>query len=366
MKTEKITKIILIISIILTASLTGCLRTESGEQHQDVKSLTVLTYDSFDSTGSIVTDFMNMTGYEVTVIRAGDAGGVLERALQMSGVESFDIILGLDSTYAPIALDNNLLMPHGVIPPNNISLLGSTIQDDRLMPYDQGFVCLNYDVQFLTENNLSVPNSLWDLTSAEWRGKVAIPSPETSSPGRMFLAATAGGDWGNDENRSWSDWWASMVSNELIITSGWSEAYEVRYSGGYGVYYDGFIGDAAVVLSYCHSPGAEAFWGGGVTNSVALDVPASSILQVEYVAISSDTSDNEGAKEFINHLLSESTQSTLPETNVMYPVIETLSVPEGPYANNSVIPSAPTVLSATQISESMDEWLTIWISSVSS
>ena len=366
MKTNEIIKSILLVSIITTSSLAGCLSTESEDGNQDVKSLTVLTYDSFDSTGSIVTDFTNMTGYEVTVIRAGDAGGVLERALQMSGVEAFDIILGLDSTYAPIALDNNLLMSHGVDPPNNISLLGSTIQDDRLMPYDQGFVCLNYDQRFLTENNLSVPDSLWDLTNEEWKGKVAIPSPETSSPGRMFLAATAGADWGVDENRSWDEWWTSMASNDLIITSGWSEAYEVRYSGGYGVYYDGFIGDATAVLSYCHSPGAEAFWGGGVTDSIALDVPASSILQVEYVAISSDASDKEGAKEFIKHLLGETTQSTLPETNVMYPVIETLSVPEGPYANNSLIPSNPTILTASQISDSMDEWLTIWISSVSS
>ena len=140
MNIEKMTKTILTVIIILTTSLTGCLRSELEEQNQDRNSLTVLTYDSFDSTGSIVTDFTNMTGYDVTVIRAGDAGGVLERALQMSGVESFDVILGLDSTYAPIALDNNLLIPHGVIPSNNISLLGSTIQDDRLMPYDQGFV----------------------------------------------------------------------------------------------------------------------------------------------------------------------------------------------------------------------------------
>ena len=366
MKPQNKKKTIITVLIILTTSLSGCLSTESEEQNQEVKSLTVLTYDSFDATGSIVNDFRNITGYEVTVIRAGDAGGVLERALQMTGVEAFDIILGLDSTYAPIALDNNLLIPHDVIPPHNISLLGSTIQDDRLMPYDQGFVCLNYDARFLSENNLSVPSSLWDLTSTDWKGKVAIPSPETSSPGRMFLAATAGGDWTNDNGGNWSDWWASMANNDLIITSGWSEAYEVRYSGGYGVYYDGFIGDAAVVLSYCHSPGAEAFWGGGVTNSIALDVPDSSILQVEYVAISSDTTDNEGAKEFIKHLLSESTQSTLPETNVMYPVIETQSIPEGPYANNSIIPSSPTILTASQISESMDEWLTIWISSVSS
>ena len=57
MNIEKMTKTILTVIIILTTSLTGCLRSELEEQNQDRNSLTVLTYDSFDSTGSIVTDF---------------------------------------------------------------------------------------------------------------------------------------------------------------------------------------------------------------------------------------------------------------------------------------------------------------------
>lgn len=50
-----------------------------------------------------------------------------------------------------------------------------------------------------------------------------------------------------------------MKNNDVIVTSGWTEAYEIHYSGGYGVWTEGHIGDAAITVSYCHSPGVEAF-----------------------------------------------------------------------------------------------------------
>ena len=65
-----------------------------------------------------------------------------------------------------------------------------------------------------------MPTSLWDLTSSEFSGKVAIPSPETSSPGRAFMLSTIN-YFANDEDNStdWTDWWSAMASNDATITS---------------------------------------------------------------------------------------------------------------------------------------------------
>ena len=76
----------------------------------------------------------------------------------------------------------------------------------------------------------------------------------------------------NDEDNQtdWTDWWTAMESNDAIITSGWTEAYVTHYTGGYGEYIEGYVGDAHMVVSYCHSPGVESWYNDNWTKSAAL------------------------------------------------------------------------------------------------
>ena len=76
----------------------------------------------------------------------------------------------------------------------------------------------------------------------------------------------------NDEDNTTDafDWWKAMADNGAILTTGWTEAYEIHYSGGYGEWVEGHLGDAAMTVSYCHSPGVEAFYGGNWTKSTSL------------------------------------------------------------------------------------------------
>ena len=93
---------------------------------------------------------------------------------------------------------------------------------------------------------MTIPTNLWDLTEEEWRGKVAIPSPVSSSPGRAFMLATIdyfSGSGNNNSSLGWEQWWSAMEENDVIITSGWSEAY--------GMFLDN---KADLVLSYSTSP----------------------------------------------------------------------------------------------------------------
>jgi thiamine transport system substrate-binding protein len=206
-----------------------------------------------------------------------------------------------------------------------------------------------------------MPTDLWDLTGEDWKGKVAVQNPRTSTPGRAFLAATVD-YFENDADNStdYSDWWSAMNDNDIIITNGWSESYLQYYEAGYGVWDDSFIGGAHATVSYCHSPGAEAYWGSGATNSVALNISGASFLQVEYAGIASGPGVNiEGAKVFLELLLSNSIQSTIPDTNVMYPVLSHLSIPEGAYSDHTAEPVDASI-SMQRIATEMHGWLTEW------
>ena len=197
------------------------------------------------------------------------------------------------------------------------------------IPFDQGSVCLNYDEDYVDGENVSIPSSLWDLTKPEWEGKFAVPSPLSSSPGRSFMIATID-YFENDDNDSTDafDWWKAVRENNAIITSGWTEAYETHYTGGYGEYTTGHIGDAHITVSYCHSPGVEAFFSENYTHSTSLTIPLTTFHQVEYAGIINGAANIPAAELFIEYLLSEEVNALMPENNYMYSVLNGQDLPE--------------------------------------
>ena len=203
-------------------------------------------------------------------------------------------------------------------------------QGIRAVPFDQADVCLNYDETKVDGENLTVPTSLWDLTEEAWKGKIAFPSPLTSSPGRSFMVATVDYFENDDDNTTDAfDWWGAMADNDAIFTSGWTEAYERHYSGGYGErWVEGHLGDAAMTVSYCHSPGVEAFFSDNWTKSTSLTLPRTTFHQVEYAAVINGAVEVEAANAFIEYLLSEEVNQNMPENNLMLSVLTNASLPE--------------------------------------
>ena len=268
---KKVTMICIFMSVMM---LSGCIsesieqRLDGGEvitpeeyQWEDDGELVIVTYDVTGLTDELISEFENNSGYDVNLMKLDDAGSILNHLIQYKGAQIADLAIGLDNTYLQTAIDNNVLWQH-FANVSNISDSALSAYDGPLaVPFDQGYMCLNYDTEIVDGTNLKVPTSLWNLTEEEWKGKVAIPSPETSSPGRAFMTATVD-YFANDEDNDtdWSDWWTAMALNDAIITSGWSEAYVTHYTGGYGEYVEGYVGDAHMVVSYCHSPGVESWY----------------------------------------------------------------------------------------------------------
>ena len=368
---KKVTMICIFMSVMM---LSGCIsesieqRLDGGEvitpeeyQWEDDGELVIVTYDVTGLTDELISEFENNSGYDVNLMKLDDAGSILNHLIQYKGAQIADLAIGLDNTYLQTAIDNNVLWQH-FANVSNISDSALSAYDGPLaVPFDQGYMCLNYDTEIVDGTNLKVPTSLWNLTEEEWKGKVAIPSPETSSPGRAFMTATVD-YFANDEDNDtdWSDWWTAMALNDAIITSGWSEAYVTHYTGGYGEYVEGYVGDAHMVVSYCHSPGVESWYNDNWTKSAALDLPRAAFHQIEY-ASAIEGGNLGAASEFIEYLLSEEVNVMMPTENFMYSVLNGTDLPEEKgYRYHSTIPSQAAEISATEIATNMEEWLENW------
>jgi len=357
--------------LLIMPTISGCITDiiDSGFENDQVTGpdteLVIVTYDVSGLTDSMLAEFENQTGFEVTLIKLGDAGSILDHLLQHKGAQSADLALGLDNTYLQTAIDAGVLVEH-LAQVENLSDSALEPYDGPLaVPFDQGWICLNYDTDKVDGENLTIPISLWDLTQEEWRGRVVVPSPATSSPGRAFMTTTTD-YFSNDGDNSteWTDWWSAMSDNELIITSGWSEAYETHYTGGYGEWTDGHIGDAYLTVSYCHSPGVEAYFGGNWTHSAALDLDGASFHQVEYVA-AIDGGNLIAASAFIEYLTSESVNANMPIENYMYPALDGMDLPEADgYRYHSIVPTTSADVSMSTIAVEMDDWISDWNAAV--
>ena len=352
--------VILICVILFSAILPGCV-----DNTQEVTDITIVTYDVSGLSDSMLKEFEDRTGYKVNLIKLDDAGSILDHILQSKGSQTADLVLGLDNTYLQTALDAGVLIDHQATLQGIDASSLEFYNGSKAVPFDKGWICLNYDTEVVDGENLSVPTNLWNLTEDDWRGKVAIPSPMTSSPGRAFMVATID-HFANDPDNStdWTDWWAAMNDNDIIITTGWSEAYETHYTGGYGEWTDGYIGNANIVLSYCHSPGVEAHYDEGRTKSAALDIDRSSFLQIEYVAVL-EGANIIAASDFIEYLLSGEINNEMPTENLMYSVLENSDLPiENKYRANSLVPLVSAEVSSQEIAENMGSWLAKWNSAV--
>ena len=361
-------RLMLLTVLVLAAPLSGCIESASTEEncivlsagHEDDGTLRILTYDITALSDEMLDDFTTETGIPVEMIRVDDAGGILDQMMLTKEAQQADLMIGLDNTYLPTAIDNCLLQPHETNQDNITSAAAAFYDGPLAVPFDQGDVCLNFDEDALAEANMSIPTHLNDLTEDPWEGKIAFPSPVTSSPGRAFLAATM--EYFSLESDSDAmSWWSDMIDNDAIITTGWTEAYETHYTGGYGEYTEGHIGDAWMTVSYCHSPGVEAFYSGNSTHSTSLMIDHASFHQVEYTGIINGAAQINGARLFIDYLLTPEVNGNMPENNLMYSVLEGFDLPETDgYRYHADVPSVVTVMDYEQIQTNMDQWLEEW------
>jgi thiamine transport system substrate-binding protein len=269
----------------------------------------LVSHDSFAISDESIAEFQELSGYELEIIRAGDAGSLTNRLVLTKSSPIADVVFGIDNTFRGIADESQII-------------------DGELVEVDFGDVCFNYDRLWFEERGLTPPASWRDLAKPEFENLTVITNPLSSSPGLAFLASTvaAFGESG------FEGFWESLRDNGVKVASGWEEAYFTYFSGSSGQ------GEYPIVLSYSSSPAAEIRENGESQTAALLD---ECFRQTEFVGTLAGANNPAGAKALIDFLLSESFQSTMPGLMYVYPVNPDAEIPAewakfGPAARSTI------------------------------
>ena len=323
----------------------------AAPEPQEVKEITLMTHDSFSVSGDVIALFEKAHNAKVIFLKAGDAGEALNKAILSRNNPLADVFFGVDNTFLSRALAADMFIPH---PSAYLSHVDDSLKLDPsngLLPVDFGDVCLNYDRKWFEAHEMLPPTMLEDLIKSQYKGLLVVENPATSSPGLAFLLATIS-RFGEE---GYLDFWKELKANDVLITSGWKEAYWGKFSAASD-------GDRPLVVSYASSPAAEVF--------NAKEKPAqsptgvvighgSAFRQIEFAGILKGT-DREGlAGELLDFLLSPDFQADIPLQMFVFPANNKAVLPEV-FQKHAQITPEPATLSADLIQSHRDLWLGQW------
>ncbi len=298
--------------------------------------LVVYTYDSMVSGlgKDIKKIFEELYGVEVVMKSFGDAGKMLAR-LKLEGEKTdADVVLGLDQNLLVKARD--LLLPYK---PLNYEKIRKDLrpQDFIATPFDYGSIAIVYN----TEKIKNPPRSLQDLLKIEYRRRIVVEDPRTSSTGLSFLLWTIA-VYGDD----FVDYWKKLSENLLTITAGWDEAFEMLESG-----------EADMMVSYL-TDGAYSYYYYKSAKFLPTVMEEGMFVQVEYVGIVKYTDQPELAKRFVELMISDLVQREIPLKQWMLPVTDV----ELPDVFKKYVPKVEKIVSLDpkEISKNLDRWIEEW------
>lgn len=323
---------------------------------QDANTLTVVTHDSFNVSEDVLQAFMDETGITVEILRAGDAGQVVNQSILSKNNPLGDVLFGVDNTFLSRALDAEIFIPY-----ESPYLAGVEEQfildaEHRVTPIDYGDVCLNYDIAYFEDNNLPVPASLSDLAEPEYNGLLVAMNPATSSPGLAFLLTTIA-EFGTEGDYTYLDYWTDLVANDVLIVDGWEEAYFGYFTAG------SEEGTYPLVVSYASSPPFTYNEETGTATTASITAPGTCFRQIEFAGILQGTDSETAAQQFIDFMLGEAFQTDLPLQMYVFPVNPDAQLPES-FTEFAAVAEVPAQIDYADIETNRDDWIAAWTETV--
>ncbi|MBX7550572.1 thiamine ABC transporter substrate-binding protein [Streptomyces sp. NPDC004232] len=346
------------LGLVAMSTLTACgsADTKSGAGS---KTVTLVSHDSWAVSKSVLQDFEKKTGYKVKVLKDGDAGQAVNKAVLTKDNPQGDVFFGVDNTLLSRALDNGLFQPYQA---KGLDQVGAAYQLDkdkhRVTPIDYGDICVNYDKAYFSAHKLTPPQSFADLAKPAYKNLLVTENAATSSPGLGFLLGSAAqfGDTG------WQDYWKKLKANGVKVVDGWEQAYYQEFSGSSEGKKAG--GDRPLVVSYASSPPAEVIYAKKRPSTAPTGVANGTCFrQIEFAGLLSNAHNPKGAKAFIDFLVSKEFQEDMPLNMYVYPVLKGAKVPAeftayGPAAQH------PETMAPGTIAANRDQWVKAWTSLV--
>ena len=307
----------------------------------ETTKLTVVTHDSFALPDALKEKFAKETGYDVTYVAPGDSGALVNQLILTKDSPLGDAVFGIDNTFASRADAEGVLTDYEspALPPAS-----ENFDAPNLTPIDFGDVCINADTAWFKAKGLALPTTLDDLLKPEYKDLLVVTNPASSSPGLAFLIATIGA-----KGDGYADYWRALMANGALAVSGWTEAYHTEFSGADGK------GPRPLVLSYATSPAYTVTDGASTTEALL----GTCFRQIEYAGVIKGAQNEEGARAFIDFLLSPEVQAEIPASMYMFPVVKDTPLPEE-WVKFAPLPTMPIDVPQDQIAANRDVWIRTW------
>lgn len=265
------------------------------------KRMRILAYSSFmGSTGpglQLVEDFKRQCGCSVEVSNAGDAGLIVERLL-LSRKDQFDLVIGLDQ----FALaDAEKKIHWRAIDSHDMPFVPEVKShvSANFVPYDWAPMTFIY-----RKDEIEPPKSLADLISEEYRSKIAIQDPRSSTPGFEFFQWVMAVK--KDKAASFLE---ALKPNVQSISPSWSFSY--------GLFKKGL---AKLVFSYVTS--LVYHWEVESDHRYQAAIFADGHpYQVEFAGIPETCTECDLASQFLKTMMSVRGQKLIASKNFMFPAI---------------------------------------------
>ncbi len=281
--------------------------------------LIVLTHDAFAISDDVLAQFEAAHGVDVQILKGGDAGVMVNKAILTKDAPLADVLYGIDNTFLSRALDAGIFDAYSSPALASVPDALEAGTNGAVTPIDYGDVCLNYDKSAFTGD--APPATLESLTDPAFKGKLVVENPATSSPGLAFLLATI--DRFGETDSAWQNYWQSLRDNDVLVVNDWDTAYYTSFSGGAGE------GDRPIVVSYATSPAAEVvFADPPVTDAPTGVLTDGCFRQVEYAGVLHGAKAPDKAREFVDYMLSVDFQQDIPLNMYVFPANSQAVAPE--------------------------------------
>jgi thiamine transport system substrate-binding protein len=323
-------------------TLSACGSSDDGGSSQSEsksKTVTLVSHDSWAVSKNVLADFEKQSGYQVKVLKDGDAGQAVNKAILTKDNPQGDVFFGVDNTLLSRALDNGLFQSYEAKGADRIKAEYRVDQGKhRVTPIDSGDICVNYDKAWFTAHKLQPPTSYDDLVKPAYKNLLVTENASTSSPGLGFLLGSAA-KYGDD---GWQGYWKKLKANGVKVVDGWEQAYNEEFSGSAGG--KKAKADRPLVVSYASSPPAEVIYADPKPKTAPTGVA-------------------QGGKAFLDFLLTKEFQQDMPLNMFVYPVVDGAQVPAefteyGPQAKD------PETMDPAKIADNRDDWVKSWTSLV--
>ncbi|MFV0127524.1 thiamine ABC transporter substrate binding subunit [Streptomyces sp. HMX112] len=331
----------------------------SGDGGTGSKTVTLVSHDSFNASPAVLKEFTKRTGYTVKVLKSGDAGEAVNKAVLTKGAPQGDVFFGVDNTLLSRALDNGLFEPYEA---KGLDRIPEAVQLDkdehRVTPVDTGEICVNYDKKYFADRKLAPPSTFDDLAEPAYKDLLVVENPERSSPGLGFLLGTAA-EYGDE---GWPDYWKKLKANGVKVVDSWELAYNQEFSGSAGG--KQAKGDRPLVVSYASSPPVEVLYAEPRPAQAPTGVATGTCFrQTEFAGLLAGAKNEAGGKALIDFLISRTFQEDLPLQMFVNPVAKDAKLPEL-FTKHGARIDKPHTVAPDRIAENREQWIKTWSSLV--